>query len=148
MSRHGNVIPCPPWFIAEFPKDTVLDGELWSGRGTLENLVKTLRPNADTSSWKSISYVVFDIPHSLEQYEARMENLKNMVLPSHVKVVHLERCTGNDHLLQRLAEIVQGGGEGLMVNKPQSLYLGGQRTNILLKVKVRLVISHPIIFRC
>ena len=38
ISRHGNKISNPSWFIEEFPKDITLDGELWMGRGTFELL--------------------------------------------------------------------------------------------------------------
>ena len=39
ISRHGNKILTPSWFIEEFPKEEItLDGELWMGRGTFELL--------------------------------------------------------------------------------------------------------------
>ena len=38
-------------------------------------------------------------------------------------VVDATRCRGNDHLKRCFVNILNGGGEGIMVNKPNSLYI-------------------------
>jgi DNA ligase-1 len=43
-------------------------------------------------------------------------------------------CTGLPHLHTTLQRVVSGGGEGLMLRQPQSMYVG-TRSNTLLKVK-------------
>lgn len=63
-SRYGKVIHCPTWFIAQFPKDECLDGELYMGRGKfneLESCVRKLVPY--DHEWASVKYYVFDAPH-------------------------------------------------------------------------------------
>ena len=42
ISRQGNRFAAPAWFTAGFP-DTPLDGELWMGRGTFDELSGTVR---------------------------------------------------------------------------------------------------------
>ena len=38
-------------------------------------------------------------------YETRMEELKKLKLPSHVSVIDIELCLGNDHLMQQLNQL-------------------------------------------
>jgi DNA ligase-1 len=136
MSRHGKTIPCPDWFLDGLPKDITLDGELWMGRGTFEILNATLNA-PHNSKWKQISLIIFDMPSSKKPYIVRMEELTKFKLPSHVHLVDVEICKGNNHLHERLIEIMKHGGEGLMINNPNSFYIA-QRTDALLKVKVFL----------
>ncbi|GAA5946598.1 hypothetical protein JCM10213_006641 [Rhodosporidiobolus nylandii] len=51
-----------------------------------------------------------------------------------VRVVEQERCEGKEHLLRRLKEVAELGGEGLMLRQPQSRYIP-KRSTTLLKVK-------------
>jgi DNA ligase-1 len=140
VSKHGKGIWCPDWFIENFPANISLDGELWCNRGAFELLNGVLGSAEDSLSWKQISYMIFDLPSSEEPFEIRMRDLKNMKLPRHVCVLDIERCRGMDHLQSRLVQILDLGGEGLMVNKPNSFY-AMMRTNSLLKVKVCFVQS-------
>jgi DNA ligase-1 len=136
-SRHSKEIFCPAWFTVDFPSNFGLDGELWLGRGSFELLNQLLNLKDEKHpSWKSISYMVFDLPNSKEPYETRIHDLANLTLPKHVQVAAIKKCKGGTHLQECLAEILEHGGEGLMMNKPHSLYVT-QRTNSLLKVKVR-----------
>jgi DNA ligase-1 len=135
ISRHGKEFHCPSWFIEELPETTTLDGELWLERGTLELLGGILHSKQDNSLWKSLKFVVFDLPASKEPHESRLRDMAQLKLPEHVIVMDFERCKGNFHLQDRLQEILRQGGEGLMVNKPGSLYIA-KRTSNLLKVKV------------
>jgi ATP-dependent DNA ligase len=57
-------------------------------------------------------------------------------LPSFVKLVGAVRCEGNVHLKEFFNKIVAGGGEGVMLREPQSLYTGG-RSPSLRKYKVK-----------
>jgi DNA ligase-1 len=133
-SKYGKKIPCPDWFIEELPKDITLDGELWMGRGNWELIMKVLNTN-DNLLWKNISFMVFDLPNSNEPYEVRVRDMARLHLPKHVHVVDIEKCKGNNHPLDLLGKILENGGEGLMLNKPGSLYVK-MRTDTLLKVKV------------
>lgn len=134
ISKQSKRIICPTWFINELPQEIALDGELWLGRGKFEMTKAILQSNIHDKNWKNINFVIFDLPHSKELYENRMEELKKIKLPSHTKVVSNIQCEGNNHLMKLLSDIVAEGGEGLMANQPQSPYLA-ERTPTLLKVK-------------
>ena len=125
---------CPGWFVEQFPKDFSLDGELWTGRGTFEMLMKTLNSN-DSLGWKRIQLMIFDLPNSGESYEVRMRNLANMAFPNHVQLLDVNGCRGNEDIGKYLATIVDLGGEGMMGNNAKSLYKP-TRVESLLKVKV------------
>ena len=64
-----------------------------------------------------------------------MDSIKSS-LPCHVHVVDNIQCTGTDHLHKYLASIVACQGEGIMLQKPNTLY-ETEYTSSLLKVKVR-----------
>lgn len=134
ISRYGKEIWCPSWFIEKLPKNISLDGELWINPGILELLIGILK-SKDEFSWKNISYMVFDSPSSKESYEIRIRNMANLILPNRVHIVNVERCRGSDHIQKSLVKILEVGGEGLMVNKPNSIY-DSSRTDKILKVKV------------
>lgn len=137
-SKNGKDIHCPNWFTEGLP-GICLDGELWMGRGTLEKSVATINSgNPDHQNWKSMKFMVFDLPDSTEPYESRMEAMKQLKLPAHAQVVESSICPGNEYLLKSLSDISNKGGEGYMLNKPKSLYVQ-QRTNTMLKVKVPAV---------
>lgn len=135
ISRNGNEIACPQWFTQGLPNEA-LDGELWMGRSSFEELSAVLNTSViEDTSWKSIKYMVFDSPQSRQPFEARILTLGKLDLPSHVGILHHEQCKGTDHLLDTLQTTISQGGEGLMLNKQNSSYVG-ERTESLLKVKV------------
>ena len=66
----------------------------------------------------------------------RIEHLKKLTLPSHVKIVETTKCISMEHLQQTLQSVLSGGGEGLIARKPESLYISGF-TQTILKIKVK-----------
>ena len=104
------------------------------GRGRFESVVAALQ-TTEHNLWKSMKYVVFDLPNLESPYELRIQELKRMKFPLHVFVVDAFRCLDNNHMLESLDTIVKEGGEGLMMMEPGSHYFKG-RTQRLLKVKV------------
>ncbi len=139
ISKNGSKIKCPDWFVERLPKDIPLDSELWTGRGTFEILMGTLKAS-ESSGWERISLMVFDLPNSRDPYEIRMRNLANLTLPDHVQIVDVNRCKENADIGLHLAIIVDLGGEGMMASEPKSHYKP-MRVESLLKVKVSIIIS-------
>lgn len=133
-SKQSKEILCPKWFIEGLPKRVKIDGELWMGRRQFETTVARLN-SLDETSWLDMKFVAFDIIVPDIPYEARIEQLKRLQLPSHASVVNIEVCLGNDHLIQCLRSIISSGGEGIIATKPQSFYIP-ERTSTRLKVKV------------
>jgi DNA ligase-1 len=139
-SKYGKELICPNWYTENFPKDITLDGELWLGRGTVELLNGMLNSNGNELLWDKISFLVFDVPSSPEPYEIRARNLSNLMLPKHVNFAEIHRCRGDSYLRDSLTNILEIGGEGLMLNKPNSRYVSA-RVHTVLKVKVSLFIE-------
>ncbi len=135
-TRKGNLIHAPNYFLAELPRDIVLDGELWIGRGKFEETVSIVRSETPDERWKRIRYMVFDAPQAKGLFEQRMEFLRaTFSKPNQfVTVVAQERCQGVAQLIAERDRVVREGGEGVMLRQPQSAYEAG-RSSTLLKVK-------------
>ena len=136
MSRYGNKIPCPHWFIRDLPKDITLDGELWMGHGTTHDDVVAV-VYSKCGDWSQMGYCVFDIPSIQGTYEDRMKAMDNAksTLPSSVHMVENIMCRGEQHLFEYLDVVIAHKGEGLVLRKPHSHYHIGHTPSIL-KVKV------------
>jgi len=135
-SRKGNLIHAPDYFLAEFPRDIALDGELWIGHGKFEETSGIVRSERPDERWKRVRYMVFDAPAAKGTFERRMQFLRATVSEGNrfVRVVAQERCQNVAQLLAERARVVRQGGEGLMLRRPESAYEAG-RSPTLLKVK-------------
>ena len=130
LTRNGKRLNAPKWFTATLPKDIRLDGELWMGRGTFDELVSTIQRKG--SDWAGVEFHVFDVqaPGAFEE----RQHLLNRQLPRHVKAVpHLE-CAGHDALDAMEAAVVNAGGEGLVIRRPGHKYRPGRAGDVV-KVK-------------
>ncbi|PCK09395.1 MAG: DNA ligase [Alteromonadaceae bacterium] len=137
ISRQGNIYHAPAWFTKDFP-DTPLDGELWMGRNTFDQLSGTVRKKTpDTSQWQKVRYMVFDLPASGEVFDARLQQLHKLFTHNNSPYLHLvEQLKIHDHqaLNKRLKTLVAAGAEGLMLHRASSHYLA-KRNDDLLKLK-------------
>eukprot|EP01027_Heterolobosea_sp_BB2_P004956 GEZU01007622.1.p1 GENE.GEZU01007622.1~~GEZU01007622.1.p1 ORF type:complete len:260 (-),score=24.72 GEZU01007622.1:119-898(-) len=153
-SRTGRQITAPSYFTNALPKGQALDGELWIGREQF--MPPSVIYDAHSRVWESVKYCAFDVPAIGVPYEERLATLQNLLSPllrssgvaPHILVVPVQRCTSAEHMHAYLKEVVDGGGEGLIMRKPQSRYQPG-RTNAVLKLKprqdteVKFVERHP-----
>lgn len=140
-SRHGRTIKTPSSFAKGMPRGQYLDGELWMGRKSFEQMTRLVNAKKSkvekmSEEWKGVKYMVFDLPNSQESVERRMEMMKSVRLPNHAKMVEKIECKGDEHLEEYLTAIVEGGGEGVMAQRPGSKYRVG-RTGDIVKIKVR-----------
>lgn len=136
VSRQGNVFHAPDWFKAALP-DHPLDGELWMGRQCFQKTISVVKTRDAGDRWRSIQYLVFDIPHLKEPFEERMRQLDDFMRHRsgpNLKAVTQSPCLGISHLKQELDRLTALGAEGLMIRKPGSFYEAGRSHNIL-KVK-------------
>lgn len=131
--RSGRTVAAPGWFLAALPK-LPLDGELWMGRrrfDVLSGAVRRAEP-AD-AEWRRVSYRVFEMPAAEGTFEQRAERLKTLV--SDVVVpVEQQRLKSNAELRARLKQVVDAGGEGLMLHRADAPVISG-RSDLLLKLK-------------
>ena len=128
-SRKGNLIHAPDYFLAEFPRDIALDGELWIGHGKFEETMSIVRSETPDDRWERVRYMVFDAPQAKGTFEQRMQFLRATVSEGNrfVRVVAQERCQGVAQLLAERDRVVRQGAEGLMLRQPESAYEAGRR---------------------
>ncbi len=136
LSRLGNVLHAPDWFVAELPP-APLDGELWLARKSFQRTVSIVRRQDKSDHWKQISYLIFDAPAHESGFEERMKFLQDALAGKrarHIQLHEHQQCRSVEHLREELARVESLGGEGLMLREPGSKYQIG-RSATLLKVK-------------
>jgi DNA ligase-1 len=141
-SRNGNRFSTPASFARLLPK-TPLDGELYIGPRQFHEAVSIVRSGvANPQRWKSIRYMVFDLPDSREPFEERVRHIRSIVAeacrksdgPCPIEAVEQVRCTSPAHFGKFHAEAVARGNEGTMLRAPGSAY-ERRRSRTLLKAK-------------
>ncbi|WP_246128479.1 DNA ligase [Pleionea sediminis] len=136
-TRHGNLINAPKWFTESFPRKA-LDGELWIERGRFDDVSGIIRTEEPIDEeWKEVRFMVFDLPHSLKMFDARLKELEvvvNDVDVPHLQLVRHFKVANQKELDEKLDRIVAQGGEGLMLHRGDSLYQA-KRTYDLQKLK-------------
>lgn len=137
LSRGGHPIHAPAWFTQEWPAEPA-DGELWAGRGGFQQAVSTVRQQTpDDEAWRQIRFMVFDLPTHPGNFTQRVAAYGLWATQRKqpwVQPVHQTRALNHTALMQRLLEIDQAGGEGLMLHRGDTHYLA-ERSDNLLKVK-------------
>ncbi|HMS26028.1 MAG TPA: DNA ligase [Burkholderiaceae bacterium] len=139
--RSGKAIAAPQWFTDKLPK-TALDGELWLARGAFDKLSGIVRKAQPIDSeWQQVNYMVFELPASHaftgKSFEQRYVHLRTIVQAADFAQLQtvLQFTASNQATLQaKLQEVVQAGGEGLVLHLAQAPYTTG-RSDVLLKLK-------------
>lgn len=136
LFRSGNPVHAPAWFTTALPSQP-LDGELWIARGTFERLSGIVRRVVpDDAEWRELRYMIFELPGAAGSFTDRIESIRAIV--AQVGVPWLQaagqfRLPDDKSLRHKLAEVVRGGGEGLMLHLAEAPYVAG-RASVLLKV--------------
>jgi len=135
--RSGRAINAPDWFIAGLPKQA-LDGELWLGRGRFERLSGIVRrEQADDAEWRLVRYMIFELPGASGPFRERAAAIRQLVRQADVpwlQEIEQFRVVDRNSLQKHLKDVVQGGGEGLMLHRADAAYETG-RSDSLLKLK-------------
>ncbi|MFT5295530.1 MAG: DNA ligase-1 [Colwellia sp.] len=141
FTRRGNLIYAPEWFTQGWP-NTYIDGELWSNRGEFEKISSCVRRHKPdnhkkTSCWQKIHFMLFDLPKHLGTFSQRIKQMNSLVEvtnSSYLLAIKQEKIDSITLLHQRLSNIVNRGGEGLMLHHQEAHYKEG-RSNALMKLK-------------
>lgn len=136
ITRQGNVIKAPNWFISALPPQP-LDGELWIGRGKFEHVVSTVRKRQPIDNeWQKIRYMIFDLPSVAKPFADRLAILQELIPldSTTIKLIPHYKLHSHSELQQQLKDITEQGGEGLMLHKSSAFYRSG-RSSDLLKLK-------------
>lgn len=131
--RSGRVVAAPAWFLAGLPK-TPLDGELWMGRRSFDVLSGIVRRAEPVDAeWRRVRYRVFELPAGDGPFEQRADRLKTLA-GGIVVPVEQQRFASNAELRAKLKQVVDAGGEGLMLHRADAPLASG-RSDLLLKLK-------------
>ena len=136
--RSGLPIRAPDWFTAALPAQA-LDGELWLARGRFEELSGIVRRQQPVDAdWRRVRLMVFELPGAggtFTQRAARIQQLSaQQPASSPWRAVEQFELPSAAALKARLHEVVNAGGEGLMLHRADALYETG-RSPALLKLK-------------
>lgn len=137
ISRRGNVFAAPDWFVEGWPRDVVVDGEIFGGRGNFNETSGFVRRERPHAGWKKLVYFAFDLPEHPGTYEERMEALDRLVEKvdsPYLAAVPRIKFEGKDQLQLVLEKVEDAGGEGLVIVAPGSRYVA-DKTGKVLKVK-------------
>lgn len=127
-------------FVAEFPQGSrtpitiQLNGELFAGRGRFDSASATTRrkiPN--DADWKNIRFAVFDAPQVAGDFLDRLAVLKKTIahVPHWVILVQQTTIASHAQLNEKLRQVVNAGGEGLMLRKISAPYIPGRHESLL-----------------
>ena len=134
--RSGNPVPAPQWFLDALPRQP-LDGELWLGRGTFDQLSAIVRRQSpDDAEWRRVRYMIFELPDASGSFTDRVEQIKAVTAAANLpwlQAVPQFRLPDAAALQKKLRDIVRSGGEGLMLHRDDAAYETG-RSAALLKV--------------
>lgn len=136
LSRSGEVLSAPLWFIQDLPR-FALDGELWTKRGDFENIVSIVRTQNADERWQQIGYYVFEVPQQSGGLLDRLAVVRDYLAKhpnQHVRIIPQIKVGTTAQLKQFLAEVSAAGGEGVVVRNPNLPYQSG-RLSSALKVK-------------
>ena len=135
-SKNGVVFSPPPEFTAGFPPFP-LEGELWGGRATFARTVSTVLQQHAHPGWLELKYAIFDVPGAAGSFRHRLKKAQGWVSehhPAYMLLIPQTEVKDAAHLLHYLDEVVEGGGEGLIVRDPEGIYAPGRSATIF-KVK-------------
>mgnify|MGYP001315319166 CR=1 FL=1 len=153
LSRQQKVFISPEWFKKAMP-DSNLDGELWVGRDNFQDMGVVRHKNPKEDGWKTIKYVVYDLPDVQEPFSIRIEMLKTIVknnekrwntyretldepfcsFPCPLVFTEQTKIRSMKHLEDIYQDIISKGGEGIMLKHPNAVY-EDKRSNYMLKYK-------------
>lgn len=135
--RSGKPIHAPAWFLAGLPQQA-LDGELWMGRGSFEQLSGAVRKEIPVDDeWRQVRYMIFELPGASGSFRERVDQIGQLVRQANVswlQQVEQFKVADDASLRQRFAAVVAAGGEGLMLHRADAAYETG-RSDTLLKLK-------------
>ncbi|MEO7639239.1 MAG: DNA ligase [Pseudoxanthomonas sp.] len=137
LTRSGQPIAAPAWFIARWPK-VPMDGELWIGRGRFDEVSGLVRAGmSNEAAWRRVRFMVFDLPEHEGTFTARVLRMQTLVVSTRIPWLQAApqfRLGSVVELEAKLAQVVANGGEGLMLHRATALYQAG-RSGDLIKYK-------------
>ena len=135
-SRNGKIINAPKSWLTNFPPFAI-DGELWTKREDFENLYSIVADDEPSDEWKSVKFLIFDLPDTKGDLLQRLEILRKFLEKNkskNIKIIEQIPINSHKEVDEFLNSVLSGGGEGAVVRDPKVAYIGG-RSDRILKVK-------------
>ncbi len=133
LTRAGNLIEPPSWW-SQGLSDITFDGELWIERGAFSELNGLLkRSKASDEQWRRVMFLVFDLPNYKSGFEERyatLDRLMEKMNSPNIKLVVQASFSNHEELMQHLDSVIDGGGEGLMLQHKTSPYTAGRHAGL------------------
>jgi len=136
-SRNGLKFYPPKWFIEDFPKDCMLDGELFIKRNYFSETSSIIRKQYAHDGWKEVVYTVFDAPLCKGNLTKRLKYIEDLLKENNSKYIKLhvqEKVKSKEDIETKMDDLVANKAEGLIVRDPKSHY-ENRRSHTMLKVK-------------
>ena len=132
LSRNGKDLKTPASFTKGLPNRR-LDGELWMGHGTFDELVSNIQKKG--GDWAGVRFMVFDLAEqgTFEERDRKLTEISKR-FPDHVCKAWHWRISSHDHLTHFEKRIASAGGEGCVIRRPGSQYRPG-RMGDTIKIK-------------
>lgn len=152
-SRNNKRFNAPECFLEAMPpyellKDTIIDGELWAGRDNFQLMGTVRKKIPNPEEWKNIQYQVYDITNIDSTFIERLKILKRIVeftqkshklkqkknkLLMNCPLVFAKQIKIKKESMMKdfYNEIINGGGEGIMIKHPESKYKNGRSSEML-----------------
>lgn len=138
-SRGGQTFAAPKWFLESLPT-TSLDGELWGGRQTFDEVSGIVRRSKSHEGWRKVKFMVFEMPTASGDFSMRYQQMQRLYVQhgnQYWQVVEQREAPSTLASLQSmLTKLGAEGGEGFMLKSKAAAYKGG-RSDDLLKVKLK-----------
>ena len=136
LTRKGNKIHAPKWFIDSLPTFK-LDGELWTKRADFENIQNIVMDKKPSNKWQEITYNIFEVPNQSGDLFKRLEKVNKYIKQNpnkHLKVIKQIKIKNNLHLEKILKKLISKKAEGLIIRDPNKAY-HTRRSKYMAKVK-------------
>lgn len=137
LSKNGYKFAAPAWFTEQFP-NVVMDGELWMQRQSYEKISSITSQHTPHNGWSKIKLMLFDLPEQGGTFSERVSAMQQLVATvdsNYLAMIPQFRLVDSQQLMQRLNQVVEAGGEGLMLHHQAAHYVHG-RSDALLKLKL------------
>ena len=133
LTRTGNPIFAPHWFTEGIPEH-IFDGELWIARQHFEKTASVVLTHEPGDGWREVKFMLFDLPEFTGAFSERLRMLEVLVeqakLP-HLQVIPQQKIHSKSALMQLLDQVIEDGGEGLMLHHEDALYTPSRSDNVL-----------------
>ncbi|MBA4502965.1 DNA ligase [Marinobacterium marinum] len=137
LTRSGYPIQTPDGFTHGWPAQH-LEGELWIDYAAFSTLSALVRSHdGSEQAWHPVRFMLFDLPQWPGTFAQRHARLRQLLLdqPQHnLQLIEQRQGTTTKALEQQLEQVIDKGGEGLMLHRAGALHQL-QRTTDIRKLK-------------